>query len=133
MFKLQRALAITILAIMAMYLAAPAQADDKKADPTGTWKWSTPGRGGQPREMTLKVAKAGNTYAATLVRPNGETKADNVQYQDGELSFVVNLIGPQGRQMSIMYKGKVEGDTIKGKIQVGPGPGRDWEAKRKNG
>jgi hypothetical protein len=133
MFKWQHALAIVVLAIMAAYLTGPIQAQSPKADPTGTWKWEMPGRNGQAMEMTLKVAKAGDAYTATLVAPNREIKADKVQFKDDTLSFVLNRTGRQGRQMSITYSGKVQGDTIKGKIQAGPGPGRDWEAKRHNG
>jgi hypothetical protein len=90
------------------------------------------GQNGQSREMTLKVTKEGDTYNAAIVGRNRETKADNVAFKDGELSFEVTR-ERQGQKVTTKYKGKLEGDAIKGKIEIGSGENSrtvDWEAKR---
>jgi len=130
MFKLQRVLVIAVLGIVACWLAPSVRAEEKKSDPVGTWKWSFTTQDGQKRESTIKVAKDGDKYTVTLVGRNRETKADKVEFKDGELSFEVTR-ERNGEKITIKYKGKVEGDTIKGTIDRGSGEPRDWEAKRK--
>jgi hypothetical protein len=129
MFKMQSVLVVAVLGVVACWLNPSVRADDKKADPVGTWKWSFMGQNGQTREMTLKVAKEGDKYTAALMRRNGETKADKVEFKDGELSFEVTR-ERNGEKMTTKYKGKVEGDMIKGTIESANGNSREWEAKR---
>src|SRR5262249_23645669 len=115
----------------AFCLTASTRAEDKKSDPVGTWKWSITTPNGQTRETTLKIAKDGDKYSAMIGRGNRETKADKVEFKNGELSFEVSR-ERQGQKNTAKYKGKVEGDTIKGTIDIGRGSPRDWEAKRQS-
>jgi hypothetical protein len=122
------------------------------ADPSGTWKWTTTGMGGrggggggdrggaaaQPREQTLTLVAKGGKVTGKLSAPgrggepmvvditNGTVKGDTVSFTV-EREF-------QGNRFVARYSGKVQGDTIKGTIEM---PGRDgqtrsvdWEAKR---
>src|SRR5947208_14015223 len=51
-------------------LGAVVQAQDKKADPTGTWTWTTPGRNrGPDRISTLKLKVEGDKLTGTLAAP----------------------------------------------------------------
>jgi hypothetical protein len=53
--------------------------------------------------------------------------------KDGNISFKVVREGRQGNQITTTYKGKLDGDVIKGttELQFGDQPvTRDWEAKR---
>ena len=110
----QNALASLIKAAACAILAlgAVAQAQDKKADPTGTWTWSTPGRDGRPeRKFTLKLKLEGEKVTGTLSAPGRGGQSSDVAISDGKLS----------------------GDTIKGKMEFernGQTQSRDWEAKR---
>jgi len=110
------------------------QADDKKADPTGTWTWSTPGRDGGPaRESTLKLKMEAGKLAGTLAGMRGETKIDDAKVEGSEISFSVTREF-NGNSMTSKYKGKLEGDTITGKISTerdGQARERDWVAKKK--
>jgi len=120
-------------------------ADEKKADPTGTWTWSTPGRnGGEARESTLKLKMEGDKVVGTLTgggRGGGgggggqpvETKITNAKLTGDELSFDVTREF-NGNSFTAKYKGKVAGDTITGKIsreRNGETSESDWVAKRK--
>ncbi len=132
----------TVFAALALGLVAQANAAEaKKADPTGTWTWSTPGRNGGPdRVSTLKLKLEGDKVTGTLSMPGrGGGAATDTAISDGKLagdqiSFSVTRdFG--GNTMTTKYSGKIDGDTIKGTVErPGRGGGEatksDWEAKR---
>ena len=129
---LSRVAACAILA-----LSSVAQAQDKKADPTGTWTWSTPGRNGGPeRKSTLKLKLEGEKVTGTLSAPGRGGQSSDVAISDGklkgdEISFAVTReVG--GNKITAKYNGKISGDSIKGKMETGREgqTPRDWEAKR---
>src|SRR5437867_1090248 len=128
-----KAVACAILA-----LGAVAQAQDKKADPTGTWTWSQPGRNGGPdRKSTLKLKLEGDKVTGTLSAPGRGGQSSDVAISEGkikgdEISFeVTREVG--GNKLTSKYHGKISGDSIKGKMEFdrnGQTQSRDWEAKR---
>jgi hypothetical protein len=100
------------VAALVVGLSGLAGAQDKKADPTGTWKWTVE-RGGQKREQTLKLKLDGDKLTGAMVgRNNMETAIEDGKYKDGEVSFTVTR-ERQGNKIVSKYKGKVEGDTLK--------------------
>ena len=114
--------------------ASAALAEDKKPAPVdGTWKWKYKLRDGTEGEASLKLKQDGDKLTGTYIaREGAETPIEDGKITaDGELTFVVNrMVGDQ--KMKFDYKGKLEGDTITGKIMFGrekPTP-HDWEAKR---
>ena len=127
---------IVTCAILA--LGAVVQAQDKKADPTGTWTWTTPGRNGGPdRKSTLKLKVEGDKLTGTLAAPGRGGQSNDSAIADGKLkgdefSFtVIREFG--GNKITVKYNGKISGDSIKGKIETernGQTNSRDWEAKR---
>jgi hypothetical protein len=133
---------LSLLSCATLLLSAiSANAEDKKADPTGTWTWSMQGRGGQggnegaqAREITLKISKEGDKYAGTMSGARGgETKLDDVKVEGDQVSFKVTREF-QGNSFTTKYSGKVAVDTITGKIEMerqGQTRSRDWVAKRK--
>src|ERR1041384_7220645 len=63
-------------------------AQEKKADPNGTWKWTVPGRnGGEPRQTTLKLktedGKLTGTIAAAM-RQGAEPRETKIT--DGKIN-----------------------------------------------
>ena len=121
-------------AVFALGLVAQIQAQDKKTDPTGTWTWTTPGRNGGPdRKMSLKLKLEDDKLTGVLVSPgrqgtSTETKIEDGKVTDDTVSFTVSREF-NGNKMTFKYKGKVTGDTIKGKVESERGD-RDWEAKK---
>ena len=107
-------------------------AADESNDPTGTWKWSYTVNE-QTREVTLKLKLEGDKLTgAVLGRDNQETAIENASYKDGEVAFTVTREF-NGQKFTSKYKGKVSGDTIKGKIEFerdGQTRSFDWEPKR---
>jgi hypothetical protein len=122
---------MTALVLGSASLVAVARAEDKP-NPTGTWKWSVT-FGDQTREMTLKLKLDGDKLTGSMVgRNNQEIPIEDAKYADGEISFKV-VRERNGMKFTTMYKGKVSGDTIKGKSSFerdGQTQERDWEAKR---
>jgi hypothetical protein len=125
-------LGIAAVALAFVVLNSPVRADDKP-NPTGTWKW-TVSRGGQEREVTLKLKAEGDKLTGAMVGRQQETPIEDAKYDSktGEFSFKV-VRERDGQKFTSNYKGKVSGDTIKGKIEFernGETQSRDWEAKR---
>ncbi|HUL54927.1 MAG TPA: hypothetical protein VLT83_16105 [Opitutaceae bacterium] len=93
-------------------------------DPTGSWKWSFPGRDGQSREITLKLELKDGQLTGSVSGFRGETPISNASCKDDQIVFSV-VREFQGNKFETKYTGKLEGDTIKGTIER---TGRDGQA-----
>jgi hypothetical protein len=102
------------------------------ANPTGTWKWSVTANN-QTRETTLTLKLEDDKLTGAVVGNNKrETAIDDAAFKDGEVSFAVTR-ERNGQKFTVKYKGKLEGDTIKGTSESerdGKKRSREWEAKR---
>jgi len=103
-----------------------------KDDPTGTWKFKTK-FGKNEVEQTLKLESKDGKLTGTLAGGKGEAiKIEDGKVKDGEVSFSVTREF-KDQKFTSKYSGKVDGDTIKGKIKSergGKDVETDWEAKR---
>jgi len=110
-------------------LAATAQA----ADANGTWTWKFTTQGGQEFELSLMLKADGEKLTGTIGRVNGQSsEIMNGEFKNDEVSFTT-VRERNGQSFTSKYRGKVEGDTLKGKIEFerdGQTMSRDWEAKR---
>src|SRR4051812_44391939 len=106
--------AAIITAVTCGFLAftSALQAQDKKADPTGTWTWSVPGRDGGPaRVSTLKLKAEGDKLTGTVTSPGRQgseprqTAIENGKIKDDEISFTVTREF-NGNKMVSKYNGK---------------------------
>lgn len=138
-FKHKHLLSMAALcAVATLGLVSSSQAEDK-ADPTGTWTWSVPGRNGGPeRKMTLKLKTEDDKVTGSISQPGrqgGEPRVTDIKdgkLKGDEVSFSVTREF-NGNSFTMKYSGKVSADTIKGKIEFernGETRSRDWEAKR---
>ena len=130
---------IKAAACAVLALSTVAQAQDKKADPSGTWTWTSPGRNGGPdRKSTLKLKLEGDKVTGTLSAPGRGGQTSDIAISDGklkgdEISFAVTREVQGGNKITSKYNGKISGDSIKGKMEFernGETQSRDWEAKR---
>jgi hypothetical protein len=138
MKSIQSLTKLGLCAAFALGFLGAVQAQDKKADPTGTWSWTRPGRnGGADVKMTLKLKTEGDKVTGKLTSPGRQGQTTEVDIKDGkikgdEVSFTVTREF-NGNTMTQKYNGKVTADSIKGKIEFernGETQSRDWEAKR---
>ena len=124
-----------LTAALALGLCGLAAAQEKKADPVGTWKLEYE-IGDQKREATLKVKKDGDKFAGTMSWPDQkEAKLKDVKFTGGELTFSA-VRELKDMKLDIEYKLKVDGDALKGKgaVEVG-GEKREFDidGKREKG
>jgi len=109
-----------------------ARAGDK-SDPSGIWTWSV-GTDESKLEMKLELRLTGVLLMGTIEGSKAQMKEiDDASFKDGEVAFSVTRNRKDGKVIT-RYKGKLEGDTIKGKAEVTQVDGkvsvRDWEAER---
>jgi hypothetical protein len=118
------------VAVLALLVAAPAFA---AGNATGTWEWTINGQNGQSFTQKAKLKQDGEKLTGVIMGRNNQETAikDGKVTKDGELSFSVTR-ERNGQSMTTHYTGKLDGDSIKGKMkrEGGQGEGREWEAKR---
>lgn len=105
------------------------------ASPTGTWKWTQPGRGGNPgTERSLKLENKDGKLTGTL---EGWQMGDNkipdtaisaASFKDGVVAFSVEREF-NGNKFVTKYTGKLEGDKITGSSEA---PGRDGAVQKRD-
>ena len=124
---------ITQLAVcLVLALGFTARAEEKKIDPTGTWKSSYTNQDGQVRESTIKLKVEGDKLTGTVSGRNNDSAIEEGKIKGDEVSFQVTREF-NGNKIVIKYTGKVSGDTIKGKSESqrdGQPQTRDWVAKK---
>jgi hypothetical protein len=110
-------------------LMGVARADDKKG-PTGTWKWEIE-RNGNKVPVTLKLKAEGDKLTGSMPgRNNQETKIEDGTFKDGAVTFKVTR-ERNGNKTVTKYTGKIDGDTMKLKIErEGGNQPTEVEAKR---
>jgi hypothetical protein len=113
--------------------AAPGKAAAGKADPNGTWTYAFTTPDGQTREtkFTLK-AEGEKLTGSTTGRQGTDSPIEEGSFKNGEVSFKVTR-ERNGQKFTSTYKGKVDGDLIKGTMTFNRGEGeqsRPLEAKR---
>ena len=122
-----------VLALAVVLFGFASQAFAADADPTGSWKWTMMGRNNQPREVTLKLKLEGDKLTGSMPgRDNTETAITDATFKDGQVSFSVTREF-NGNKFTSKYNGKLDGSTIKGKIEStrnGETTSRDWEATK---
>ena len=118
--------------------AAQTQAADAKANVAGNWTWSTPGRDGGPeRKSTLTLKVEGDKVTGKIAAPGRdgapmETVIEDAKVDGATVTFKVTRTFGENKMVQ-KFNGKLEGDSIKGKIEFernGEAQSRDWEAKR---
>jgi hypothetical protein len=131
---MQSKILVRLAACFVLALGLTVQAEDKKVDPNGTWKWTTTGQNGQSRESTLTLKTEGDKLTGKVSGRNGDTDIKEAMLKGDEISFQVTREF-NGNSITQKYHGKISGDTIKGKIEFdrnGEAQSRDWDAKRES-
>jgi hypothetical protein len=93
------------------------------AGPSGTWKWTQPGRNGGPGfEVTLKLELKDGALSGTILGMQGpqgqipDVAIGDASFKDGAVAFSVTREF-NGNKRTSKYEGKIEGDTIKGSVE----------------
>jgi hypothetical protein len=111
-----------------LFLAAAVWA----ADANGKWNW-TMRRGDNEVQQTLELKQDGEKLTGALLgRNDRKTEIKDGTIKNNELSFAV-VRERNGQEFKTVYKGKLEGDTIKGTVtstRNGEERSREWTATR---
>lgn len=125
MTKTKSLIALCALALLVIPLSA------LQANVAGDWEMTSEGRQG-PRTTNIHIEQEGEKITVTMpgMRGGGEVKAEGT-IKGNDIEWKITRPGREGAEFTITYKGKVEGDTIKGEVQMGDFASREWTAKKK--
>jgi hypothetical protein len=123
---------LAAVGLVAGLVTSSAVADDKKADATGTWKWTVE-RNGQTFDNVLKLKQDGKKLTGTINSRQG----NDIDIEDGKVdgdkvSFKVTRTFGDNKIVQ-EYSGTIKEDKITGKVEFernGEKMSRDWEAKK---
>lgn len=120
-----------VLAVLVAGGSAVTLGADLKADPTGTWKW-TSNVNGMEVTSELRLTFKDGKLTGEFVGDDKKAPIKDATFKDGEVSFKAER-ERSGTKVPVKYKGKLTGDTIKGKVEInfdGQEFSLDWNAKR---
>ena len=104
---------LSVALVLGVYGLAIA-ADDKAADPVGTWKCEYQ-IGDQKRTSTLTIKKEGDKLAGTMSwADQKDEKLKDPKFKEGKLTFSAERKF-MGNTIPIDYTLTIEGDKLKGK------------------
>jgi hypothetical protein len=119
-------------AALVIGLCGLARAEDKKANPVGTWKCEYE-INGEKRMSTLTIKKDGDKLSGTMLwQDQKEAKLKDVKLKDGNLTFSAER-EIMDNKFTVEYTLKIDGDKFKGKLAVDVGGEKrevDIEGKR---
>lgn len=107
-----------------------AKRDGAKAD--GNWNTALIINDGNRIEGTLKLKSDGEKLTGAVARNDSETQIQDGKISGDEIAFTV-VREREGRKVTAKYKGKIAGDSIKGKVESdwsGDWQTLDWEGSR---
>ncbi len=97
----------------------------------GTWRWSVQTPHGE-RRYVLRLKQRFQKVSGTVSADGQEIPITDAKLVGTQLSFTV-IREIQGQKVTMNFSGQVNGDTIKGSVEVQGGPfagKRNWAAKR---
>ncbi len=104
----------------------------KAAAASGNWNAALILGDGNRIEGTLKLKQDGDKLTGATIRNGNETQIQDGKILGDEITFTV-IRDRDGRKVTAKYKGKITGDTIKGKVESdwsGDWQTLDWEGTR---
>jgi len=122
----KRGFAIAALTVVASAIAWAAPID-------GKWTWKQMGQQGEVA-MTLELKQDGEKLTGSVMREGSDMKAEikEGKIAGSDISFIT-VVERNGMERKTTYKGKLDGDAIKGNVistRQGQEQSREWVANR---
>lgn len=115
--------ALAIVAILSLVVWA--------ADVSGTWTMSTPGRDGAMMERDITIVQEGGKITVTMPgRQGGDPIKAEGTIEGNAIEWKMVRPGRDGQEMTIVYKGTVDGASMKGTMSMMDRE-IEWTAKKK--
>jgi hypothetical protein len=92
---------------------------------TGLWKWVLVTESGDSHDLSLKLKQDGEKLTGVVILGDNEIPISEGLVKDNEVSLKVTR-EQDGKTQISTFKGTLEGDTIKGKIDS------DWSGEKRN-
>jgi hypothetical protein len=80
--------------------------------------------------MVITFVQTGEVLEAKMQGPQGEEMKGKGKIVGNEIEFTFTMTGGPMGDMTIVHKGKVDGDTMSGTIAMGDMGEMKWTAKR---
>jgi len=102
---------LALITVVGLFAGTVRPAEEK--DVVGTWKLKYDPGNGETREPVLKITRDKAGLKAEFTDGDNKLTVKEIRLKEGELHF--KLEGEHnGEAVSVVYKGKPEGDSIKG-------------------
>lgn len=125
-FSRRRLGAAMIVFAVTVLISAAQETTKETASVTGKWTVSIQGQRG-PRTQKMIIQQDGNSISGNIQGDRGNQEFHGNVEGNG-IHFTVNVNTPRG-DMTLEYRGTIQGDSMKGMIQGPIGQG-SWSAKR---
>ena len=99
-----------------------------EVDVTGKWEMTTTSRRGE-RTREIEFVQKGEKLTIISQDRDGNKIESEGTVKGDVIEWSITRETPRG-EMTIKYTGKVEGDSIKGQMQVGDRDPMDWSAEK---
>jgi len=123
MSKTKSIFALSLLFFLALSLSA------LDVDVSGDWELTMQTRRVGERTMDIHFEQKGEKITVTWTGRSGEIKAEGT-IKGNEIEWSFTRETPRG-DFTMTYKGKVEGNTMTGTMQMGERGSLEWTAKKK--
>ena len=111
-----------ILVLLAIYLSA------QEVNVTGDWEMTITTPRGE-RTPNIHFEQEGEKLTVTMQGRRGEVTAEGT-VKGNEIEWTITRSTPRG-EFTMTYTGKIEGDTMSGKVQMGDFGSSEWKAEKK--
>ena len=118
---------ILLAAVCFLLLSLAHVARAQNTDVTGSWQLSMPGRNGNMMTENLTLKQDGTKLTGTIKGRRGDEPVTGT-INGNDIDFSVAISTPNGN-FNLDYKGTVDGDSMKGTMQV-MGNSVNWTAKK---
>ena len=115
-------LGLSLLAFLAVIALA------QQTNVSGEWELTMETQRG-PMTQTLKIVQDGEKITVTMVSQRGEVTGEGT-VKEKDIEWTVKRTGRDGNEMTITYKGTVEGTTMSGTVEM-PMGSMEWKATKK--
>ncbi len=118
------------LSVLAAW-SSPVSAQEKKADPSGTWRWEIDLDGNVIKNVLKLEADKDGKLTGTLEAMEQKLKVEDGQVDGDKVSFTVTVELEQ--TVKVSFNGKQAGDALQGDISAKTDEGNRefaWDAKR---
>lgn len=118
-----------IFFFMLVAFGASTFAQEGTANVSGEWEVTIESPRG-PMTSTAKFVQDGEKITVTMTGPRGGESTGEGTVKGNAITWTITRSTPRG-EMTVVYKGTVEGTTMSGTVEMGDFGTRDWKATKK--